>query len=262
MNTFSTSKVCILLLSVAVMFGGCSSERNDDNAFVMGLEPGFPPMTFRDADGEIVGYDVDMAKEVAKRINYTLQIKPITWDNKEDELYTGNIDCIWGALSITEERAKIMLFTPPYLENSQVMVFMRDRGFRTKNDLNGKKIGVQADSPGQYVVEADKTFIETGTQLIKYHDAPTAFQELAQGDIDAIVIDVVIANYMARKSDAELEIPNYPLAEDLYGIGFRLEDRALRDKIWAALKTMEADGTVAKISEKWFGTNLSIIDKN
>lgn len=89
---------------------------------VMGLDDSFPPMGFRNENNEIVGFDIDLAKEVGKRIGYEVVLQPIDWASKELELDTGNIDCIWNAFTITAERQENMLMTVPYLANNQVIV--------------------------------------------------------------------------------------------------------------------------------------------
>ena len=90
--------------------------------FVIGLDDSFPPMGFRDENNEIVGYDIDLAREVAKRLGVRFRAQPIDWSANEQELATGNIDCIWNGLSITEKRMAALSFTKPYLENDQVVV--------------------------------------------------------------------------------------------------------------------------------------------
>ncbi|MBR7064144.1 MAG: transporter substrate-binding domain-containing protein, partial [Treponema sp.] len=131
----------IFVLGLAlVLFGfGCSKNNSakDDNSlkdllsrgvFVLGLDDSFPPLGFRSADGEIVGYDVDLAKEVSKRLGVEFKAQPIDWSAKEMELSTGKIDCIWNGFTMTEEREKALSFTKAYLANEQVLVVRRGSG--------------------------------------------------------------------------------------------------------------------------------------
>src|SRR5690606_36619060 len=108
--------------------------------FVMGRDDTFPPMGFRNEKNEIVGFDVDLAKEVTKRIGVELKLQPIDWNAKEQELNTGNIDCIWNGFTITEERKQAMTFTPPYIHNAQVVVVRDDSPYTTLASLCGKKV--------------------------------------------------------------------------------------------------------------------------
>jgi len=89
---------------------------------VVGLDDSFPPMGFRDQINEIVGFDIDLAKKVGAILGYEVVLQPIDWASKELELETGNIDCVWNALTITPERQESMLITAPYLANNQVIV--------------------------------------------------------------------------------------------------------------------------------------------
>lgn len=111
--------------------------------FVVGLDDSFPPMGFRNEKDEIVGFDVDMAKEAAKRMGVEIELKPIDWDSKVLELNGKKIDVIWNGLTITEERKKEIAFTKPYLENRQIIVVAAGSDIKTKADLAGKKVGVQ-----------------------------------------------------------------------------------------------------------------------
>lgn len=141
----------LVVILVAGLFAGCSSNtakteknaNNDDKTFVVGLDDSFPPMGFRDDKNEIVGFDVDLAKEVGKRMGMEVVLQPINWDTKELELDSGNIDVIWNGLTITDERKQAMDFTVPYLENDQVIVVKKDSPIKTKADLAGKNVGVQ-----------------------------------------------------------------------------------------------------------------------
>ena len=117
--------VLTAVIATAGLFFGCNgksskadnslSELKGRGVFVLGLDDSFPPLGFRDENNEITGYDIDLAKEVSKRLGVTFKAQPINWDAKEQELSTGNIDCIWNGLTITEERKAILSFTKPYL---------------------------------------------------------------------------------------------------------------------------------------------------
>ncbi|MDR3193098.1 MAG: transporter substrate-binding domain-containing protein, partial [Treponema sp.] len=115
-----------------------------EKKLVLGLDDSFPPMGFRDENNEIVGYDVDLAKEVARRMGVELTLQPIDWNAKEQELNTGEIDCIWNGFTITEERKQNLLFSPPYLKNAQVIVVKGNSPVNTLKDLAGKTAGTQA----------------------------------------------------------------------------------------------------------------------
>ena len=131
----------IALIASALLFAGGASESGEDTSlvdvqekgtFILGLDDSFPPMGFRSESGEIVGFDIDTAKEVASRLGVELVAQPIDWNSKEQELATGNIDCIWNGFTVTPEREKVMIFSEPYLRNAQVVVVRSDSPFQTR----------------------------------------------------------------------------------------------------------------------------------
>jgi polar amino acid transport system substrate-binding protein len=117
-------------------------EIQDKGYFIVGLDDAFPPMGFRDENNEIAGFDIDMAREAAARMGVEVQFQPISWDAKDAELNSGNIDVIWNAFTITEERLQNFLFTKPYIEDHQIIVVRTDSTIATKADLAGKEIGI------------------------------------------------------------------------------------------------------------------------
>ena len=117
--------------------------------FILGLDDSFPPMGFRNENNEIVGFDIDVAKEVCKRLNVELVIQPISWNAKEQELNSGNVDCIWNGMSITEERKQAMLLSDSYMKNRMVFITKQDSNLKTLEDLKNKKVGVQSGSSAE-----------------------------------------------------------------------------------------------------------------
>jgi polar amino acid transport system substrate-binding protein len=228
---------------------------------VLGLDDSFPPMGFRNENNEIVGYDVDLAKEVARRMGIELVLQPIDWNAKEQELNTGEIDCIWNGFTITEERKQNLLFTPPYLKNAQVIVVKGSSPVSALKDLAGKTAGTQAGSSSVDAIDAAPAFKASLKDVIEYKDFLTALMDLDVGGVDAVVIDLVVANDNINRSGKPFRILTETLGEEEFGIGFRKNDRALAGKVWATLLEMTGDGTIAKIATKWLGADISIIGK-
>jgi polar amino acid transport system substrate-binding protein len=233
----------------------------DRKTLVLGLDDSFPPMGFRDENNEIVGYDVDLAKEVARRLGVTLRLQPIDWNAKEQELATGEIDCIWNGFTITEERKQALTFTRPYLKNAQVIVVKGASPVNRLADLAGKTAGTQAGSSSVDAIEDAPEFKASLREIIEYKDFLTALMDLDVGGVDAIVIDLVVANDNINRSGKDFRILDETLGEEEFGIGFRKGDLALADKVWETLEAMAADGTVAQIATKWLGADISIIGK-
>ncbi|GMO20250.1 MAG: amino acid ABC transporter substrate-binding protein [Spirochaetaceae bacterium] len=271
MKRFLIVFICVL---VAALFSVCQKKTNaaqggdssletvlSKKKFILGLDDSFPPMGFRNENNEITGYDVDLAKEAAKRMGVELVLQPIDWSTKEQELNTGEIDCIWNGFTITEERRQNVLFSPPYLKNAQVVVVKGDSAAQTLADLKDKKIGTQTGSSSVEAINEAKEFKASVKEIIEYKDFLTALMDLDVGGIDAVVIDLVVANDNINRSGKNFRILNENLGEESFGIGFRKNDNALAAKVWETLLEMAADGTVAKISEKWLGADISIIGK-
>jgi len=243
--------------------GGDRSLQNVMNKkkLIMGLDDSFPPMGFRNERNEIVGYDVDLAKEVAKRIGVELVLQPIDWAAKEQELNTFQIDCIWNGFTITEERKKNVLYTPPYLKNAQVIVVKGNSPIRTMRDMAGKVAGTQAGSSSVDAIDGAPQFKNSLRNVVEYRDFLTALMDLDVGGIDGVVIDLVLANDNIRRSGKDFRILNETLEDEEFGIGFRLGEKALCDKVWSTLLEMARDGTVARIATQWLGADISIIGK-
>ena len=247
----------------ALVMAGCSpADKSASNAFVLGLDDSFPPMGFRDENHEIVGYDIDLAKEACSRLGLELKLQPIDWNAKELELNTKNIDCIWNGFTITAERKEAMTFSPAYLRNAQVAVVRADSGIKTLADLAGKKVATQAGSSGKEAIDDTPEFRDSLAEVVEVKDYLTALMDLEAKGVDAVVMDLIVANDCIRRSGkASFAILDESLATEEYGIGFRKGDTELMEKIWGALEAMAADGTVAKIAEKWLGADISIIGK-
>lgn len=263
--------ICAVLMAAAVFaLAGCkkSDKKNDNDAvsaikgrgvFVLGLDDSFPPLGFRSDDNEIVGYDIDLAKEVAKRLGVDFRAQPIDWDAKEMELETGKIDCIWNGFTITEDRKNALSFTEAYLNNDQVLVVRADCGINSLADAKDKIIGIQSGSSAQEAVDDNAAFASSISKLIMFKDNITALNDLDIGGVDGVVMDSVVANYSITQTKKPFKVIDESLANEGYGIGFRKNEPELRDAVWNILKEMQKDGTVTAISQKWFGRDISTI---
>ncbi|MDR1353129.1 MAG: amino acid ABC transporter substrate-binding protein [Treponema sp.] len=228
---------------------------------ILGLDDSFPPMGFRNENNEIVGYDVDLAKEAARRMGVELVLQPIDWNAKEQELNTKEIDCIWNGFSITEERKQVVTYSPPYLGNAQVIVVKGNSPLNTLADLGGKIIGLQAGSSSVDALDEAAELKASVREVIEYKDYLTALMDLDVGGADAILIDLVVANDNINRSGKDFRILEETLAAEQFGIGFRKGEDALMNKVWETLLEMAGDGTVARISTQWLGADISLIGK-
>ncbi len=171
---------------------------------IVGLDDSFPPMGYRDTNtGEIIGYDISLAEEVCKRLGVTLVLQPIDWNSKEGELASGRIDVVWNGMTVTPDRAEAMCLLRPYLANRQVMIVAEDSAIKTKADLAGKKLGLQA---GSSAVDALNSFPDVKASLaevVEYGENLTAFLDLKIGRIDVLLVDEVVGRYLISHEQTE-----------------------------------------------------------
>ena len=260
--------VFALVLALGAIGGAAAAEDNslqsilDKGKLVLGLDASFPPMGFVDAaTGEIVGFDIDLAKEVTKRLGVELVPQPIDWAAKEMELNAGNIDCIWNGMTITPQRLESMSISLPYLRNDQVVVVRKDAGITDLGGLAGKTLGLQAGSSANDALDAAEAFKASLGDVVPFDENLTALMDLNVGGLDAVLVDVIVANYYMTVNSYPFLVLDESLAPEEYGIGFRKADAALTDKVNELLLAMRADGTLEEIAIKWFGEDISIIGK-
>jgi polar amino acid transport system substrate-binding protein len=239
---------------VLTMLAGCSGSGagKEDNQLVIGIDDKFAPMGFRDENNEIVGFDIDYAKAAAEKMGMEATFQPIDWSAKESELNSGRIDLIWNGYTITEERKGKVLFTKPYLKNSQVVVTLADSEITQLSDLAGKTVGLQALSSAADALDAAPIKSEIKT-ISEFPDNVLALTDLKTKRLDAVVIDEVVARYYMAKEEGTFKLLDESLAPEEYGIGVKKGNEELLNKLQKALDELNQDGTASEISKKWFG---------
>ncbi len=261
--------ISLLLITVAIfsmLLVGCGeSEQEQENSlneikekgeFVVGLDDSFPPMGFRDESGEIVGFDIDMAKEAAKRIGVDVVFKPVEWDGVILSLKNKDIDVIWNGLTVTEKRKEQIGFSKVYLSNRQVIVTKSDSNVNTMADLKDKLVGVQLSSTSEKAVKDDEELFNSLKELRKYSNNMEALLDLKAGRIDAVVIDEIVGRYYISKKEGEYRVLEENLGDESYAVGLRKEDVSFINELDRALDEMKEDGTAEEISKKWFGEDI------
>ncbi|MEC4175285.1 transporter substrate-binding domain-containing protein [Adlercreutzia sp. R21] len=267
--------VASLALGVALL-AGCSSAGDTatdgnaaDNAtnpdaptLTVGFDAAYPPYGFLGDDGNYVGFDLDLAAEVAERNGWNLQLEPIDWDAKDALLNQGTINCIWNGFTM-EGREDGYSFSDPYMLNEQVVVVRADSDIKSLEDLAGKNVMTQVDSAALDVLEDEEgqkaladTFAGGAAQTIG--DYNNAFMQLESGAVDAVACDLSIADYqMAAKPDMFVKLD--PLSTEHYAVGFAKDgDAAMIDAVNKTLKEMYDDGTIAELCEKWGEYGITI----
>lgn len=245
--------------------GAAESESGEDTSlqyildkgeFVLGLDDSFPPMGFRDEDGEIVGFDIDLAREVTDRMGVDLRLQPIDWDSKTLDLNSRDIDVIWNGLTITPERQEQITFSKPYIANRQIVIVQAGSEIDTLADLAGTTVGLQLGSSAQDAVESEPEVRESFEEMSRYQDNVQALLDLEVGRIDAVVVDEILGRYYISQRPDSFDVASEYFTEEQYGIGFRKGEEAFAARVDEILDEMVADGTAAEISRKWFDEDV------
>ncbi len=248
----------VMSLFVGLMIGCGNKDDNEEaerTTFTVGFDAEFPPYGYKDENGEYVGFDLDLAAEVCKRNGWTLIKQPVDWDSKDMELNSGAIDCIWNGFTLNGRESQYTWSTA-YVDNSQVVVVKADSDINTLEDLKGKVVVVQADSSalaaftGDDATEENKALCESFADLQQVSDYNSAFMNLEAGSVQAICMDLGVANYQLEQRNG-FRLLDEHVSTEQYAIGFKLGNTELRDEVQNALNEMLADGTFAEIAEKW-----------
>ena len=231
-----------------------SAASDDSTAFVVGFDSGFPPYGYIGDDGEYTGVDLDLAKEVCARNGWEFKAEPIDWDAKDALLDSGTITCIWNGFTMSEDRLDKYAWSEPYMYNAQVLIVKADSDVKTLADLADKHVMTQVESAGLEALEQEqyadivKTFAGGAPETLDKFD--NIMMQLEAGTIDACVGDLSIAAlHMAKKPDTFKVVET--LSEEQFGIGFKLGNEEMAQKVTATLKEMTADGTVEKILKNY-----------
>lgn len=247
------------------------AENNDASAaetatgegrtFTVGFDAEYPPYGYKDESSEYTGFDLELAQEVCDRNGWTLVKQPIDWDSKDMELSTGAIDCIWNGFTMTG-REDDYTFSVPYVDNSIVFVVMNDSNIKSKEDLAGKVVVTQADSSALTALTSEEDNDEnlalaaSFADLQQVADYNTAFMNLESGAVDAIAVDIGVAQYqLASRGDTFRKLDE-PLSTEQYGIGFKKGNEELKDQVQDTLLEMYKDGTFDEIAAKYTDYNL------
>ena len=232
----------------------------DKDTLIIGLDDTFAPMGFKDEKGEIVGFDVDLAKAIAEKLGKKIEFQPIDWSMKETELKSGNIDFIWNGYSITDERKEQVAFGTPYLKNRQIIITLADSPINTKADLKDKVVGAQTGSTAVDAIETEPEVLATfkDGKPVTYETNNDVLMDLEAGRLDAVVADEIIVKYYISKKGAEkYKILDEDFGEEEYGVGMRKEDTALVEAFNKAYAELKQEGKLAEISNTWFGEDIT-----
>lgn len=181
------------------------TDLQERGTLIVGLDASFPPMGYMDENNEIVGFDIDLAKEVTKRMGVEIELKPIEWDAKEMELTSGNIDCIWNGMTITDERVENMFIAKPYLANAQIVIVAADSGIATLADMADKVVGLQKESSAKEALDANTEVAASVKEVKEYDNNLNVYLDLQAGRIDCFVVDKVVGEYILTNGTSVFE---------------------------------------------------------
>jgi polar amino acid transport system substrate-binding protein len=259
----------ILMLAVSVfMVTGCGKKAADDKAFekikeqgffIVGLDDAFPPMGFRSKDkNEIIGFDIDLANEAAKRLGVKAEFKSVAWDGIIFSLNKGDIDVVWNGMTITEERSKQILFSKPYMNNKQIIMVNKDSEIKTIADLKGKIAGLQLGSSSEKALNTKPEVVKELKELKKYENNTLALMDLASKRTDAVIVDEIVGRWSMAQKPGVYVVLEEDLGKEEYGVGIRKTDGSLKEALDKVLDEIKNDETGDKISRKWFGENILV----
>jgi polar amino acid transport system substrate-binding protein len=256
--------VLAMMVLMTFLFSACGSTSNNDSSagtssgvLRVGIDDTYPPMEYKDEAGNHVGFDIELAQELGKRLNKEVQFVPTAWTAIFTALSSDKYDCIISSLSITEERKKTIAYTKPYVANSQCIIVKSDNTTTaSEKDLADKIVAVQMGTTSdEACVEFQKSI--TFKDYKKYEAMTEALSELKIGRVDAVVCDLVIGKYFVAKDKDSFKTVSTTLPNEPIGIGFTKENQAEADKFDKLLDEMKKDGTLKAISEKWFGEDMT-----
>lgn len=268
----------LLMAGMVCSMAACGTEKADDkqtddsanangteavenevggDTFTVGFDQDFPPFGYVGDDGEFTGFDIEMATECAKRMGKEVVLQPIDWDAKDMELESGTIDCIWNGFTMNG-REDQYTWSDSYMDNTQVVITKKDSGIASLADLAGKIVEVQKESSAQSALEdEDHTdLLASFGDFLQVAEYNTAFMDLESGAVDAIAIDIGVANFQLEGKEDDYVILDEVISSEQYAVGFLKGNETLRDEVQGTLMEMVKDGTFAEISEKYFGYDV------
>ncbi|GEP19422.1 amino acid ABC transporter substrate-binding protein [Pediococcus argentinicus] len=260
----------LLLIAILLITTGCArvgaKQTNQDSwnriskskHVVIGIDDSFVPMDFREKNGTLVGYDVDLARAVFKQAGVKVDFQTIDWSMNATELRNQTIDLIWNGFTITPERKETMLFSQPYLKNEQILVTKTKSNIKSTKDMSGKTLGAQSGSSGSQDIARFPNVLQNrikGKSPILYDSFNNAFIDLNANRIQGLLIDSVYAKYYIshQKNPSDYRIIQSGLPDEEFAIGMRKRDRKLNDYINSQLDRLQKNGTITKLNQKWFG---------
>lgn len=240
-----------LVAGVLIAGGAKEKEKGVIKKIVVATDATWPPMEYIDEQTkEIVGFDIDLMKEISKAGGFEVEFKNTAWDGIFAGLAAGKYDAVMSSVTITEERKKEMDFSKPYINAGQVLVVRQEtQGVRTLQDLVGKTVGAQIGTTGSFEVEKVQ-----GVILKTYDEIGLAYEDLVNGRIDGVVADTPVAANFALQNPSykgKLKIVGEAFTEEYYGIAVQKGNKELLDMINNGLDKVLGTPVYDDLVKKW-----------
>lgn len=235
------------LLLISIFVTACGSVGGAKEKVIVAMDATWPPFEYLDeSTKQIVGFDVDLMNAIAEKAGFEVEFQNVSWDPLLAGMATCQYDAAISAMTITEERAKQFLFSNPYFEAGQIVtVRMDETAINGKDSLAGHVVGAQLGTTGDILAK------DMGLETKSYDDIGLAFQDLMNGQIDAVIADNPLALSYVGKNPEKLKTVGDVFTDENYGIAVCNTKADLVAKINTALAELQADGTVDKLVEKW-----------
>ena len=250
--TWGRKTVSGILLFLLALLTGCAGGKASDGGrkdLVIGFDAHYPPYTYLNEDGNYIGFDLDLAKEVCELQGWELKKYPIAWDERDILLENGTIDCIWSGFTING-REDLYAWSYPYINNQQVAIVKSGSPITKLGDLKGKVIGVQKASAGLDIL-TELGYVESADMVVRCDDNRAAFGALGRDLVDVVVMDVSVARYQSAYYEGDYRILEEALQAEQFGIGFSVGDEELRDEVNEALLKLEEKGVYRELAKKY-----------
>lgn len=239
----------VILVASFIFISSCKEDAGltiKTGVLTVGSDCTWPPMEYVEGD-EIVGFDVDLTKEIAGKLGLKLDYQNAAWDGIFPALIVHKYDMVISSVTITEDRQKEMDFSIPYFKTDQAFSVREDSDIDSTEKLNGKIAGCQIGTTG----ELEAREIE-GLEVNTYDDILLAFEDLKAGRIDTVVSDSYMG-FAYVKNNEGLKTGLVVETDEQLGIAFSKDTPELREAVNEALQEIMDDGTYDEIFEKWFG---------
>lgn len=263
--TFTTLRRRFLLGTLSLLLGSSLfapvfaadllEEVKANGTLKVGLEGTYPPFNFQDENGQLTGFEVDLANALAEELGVKAEFQPTKWDGILAALESKRLDVVINQVTISEERKQKYDFSTPYtLSGIQALTRKADAdSIKSAADLAGKKVGVGLGTNYEQWLKENVPQADIRT----YDDDPTKFQDLNVGRIDVILVDRLAAFEMVEKTGDRLAVAGDAFSRQESGIALRKGNPQLLATIDAAIAKLRADGTLKQLSEKWFGADVT-----